>query len=261
MAGPLLLHLTLLISFTPLSQAAQITWSSPATGAIFGPGDTLIANWTANSTRVSKNSTTAFRLCETEFQGLQNGTTSCGEPVAPLIQQSAGSYITSLQVATLANLLLASYDAHRSRFSALPNVTDNIGFYLEMNDTSGRKSISPNFSLSRTVNFSCSFTLRILTAHSCTGAFERNYSQQQYSGRNPGYQRKPRPSPGCCLGDSALFRWGRLVLLDLPMFPSPPKAQAGTGSRSPTFDTSEGEAGIRVETGLTEDIWFANDLS
>ena len=178
MAGPLLLHLALLTSSAFLSQAAQISWSSPAAGTVFGPGDTLIASWTANSTKVSKNSTTAFRLCESDFQGPQNGTTSCGEPVTPLIQQSAGSYITSLQVATLITLLPALCDAHSSRFSALPNVTNDIGFYLEMNDTSGLKSISPNFSLSRTVNLLSSLALRILTAHSCTRTFERNFDQQ-----------------------------------------------------------------------------------
>ncbi|KAF9654265.1 hypothetical protein BDM02DRAFT_64555 [Thelephora ganbajun] len=131
MAGPQLLHLALLMLFSSFSsQAAQVSWSSPAAGTVFGPGDTLIASWTANSTtKVSKNSTTAFRLCETDYPGLQNGTTSCGESVTPLIQQSAGSYITSF---------------------ALPNVTNKIGVYLEMNDSSGHKSISPNFSLSST---------------------------------------------------------------------------------------------------------------
>ena len=106
MAGPqqLLLHLTLLISFTsfPISSlAAHVSWSSPAADAVFGPGDTLIASWMANSTTTtkgSKNSTTAFRLCELDFQDSSNGTMGCGEAVTPLIQQSAGSYTTTLQV-------------------------------------------------------------------------------------------------------------------------------------------------------------------
>lgn len=155
MAGPLLLHLALLIVFSFSSQAAQVLWSSPAAGTVFGPGDTLIVSWTANSTtKVSKNSTTAFRLCEIDSQGSQNETTSCGEPVTPLIQQNAGSYTTSLQVAVIrSTLLLPSSNSYRSVSSALPNVTNKFGAYLEMNDTSGRKSISPNFSLSRTVNF------------------------------------------------------------------------------------------------------------
>lgn len=108
MAGPQqsLPHLALLIlfsSFSLSSQAAQVFWSSPTAGTVFGPGDTLIASWTANSTTTKgqKNSTAAFRLCETGFRDLQNGTTSCGEVVAPLIQQSAGSYITTLQVSNI----------------------------------------------------------------------------------------------------------------------------------------------------------------
>ena len=252
MAGPLLLHLALLISFASLSQAAQVSWSSPAAGTIFGPGDTLIASWTANSTRVSKNSTAAFRLCESGFQSPQNGTTSCGEPVAPLIQQSAGSYITSLQVAILITLSLMSCDAYCSRFSTLPNVTDKVEFYLEMNDTSGQKSISPNFSLSRTVNSFPVFELRILMPHSRIRAFQRNFSRQQYSRRSPRHQRKPRPGTCCCPSDSTLFRWRHPVLLHLPMFPSPQKVQAGTGPRPQTFGSGEGEAWLRVEIGLTE---------
>ena len=153
MAGPLLLHLVPLTLFAFSSQAAQISWSTPAAGTVFGPGDTLIASWTSNSTKVSRNSTTAFRLCETEFQGLQNGTTSCGELVVPLIHQIAGSYNTSLQVALPIALLPTPYDAHRSRFSALPDVVNKTGLYLEMNDASGQKSISPNFLLSRTSLF------------------------------------------------------------------------------------------------------------
>ena len=165
MAGPLLLHLALLIFFPFSSQAAQVYWSSPTAGTVFGPGDTLIASWTVNSTssKVSKNSTAVFRLCETDFQGSQSGsTTSCGESVTPLIQQNAGSYIASLQVAVLKSTpLLAFYDANRSIlsiFSAVPNVADRVGVYLEMNDASGLESISPNFLFSRTTTF-CS--------HSC----------------------------------------------------------------------------------------------
>ena len=110
MAGPqqLLFRLGLLILLPfPLSQAAQVFWSSPAAGTVFGPGDTLIASWTADSTTMTKgpkNSTAAFRLCETDFQGLGNGTASCGEAVTPLIQQSAGSFITTLQVSNTRHL-------------------------------------------------------------------------------------------------------------------------------------------------------------
>ena len=178
MAGPLLLHLAPLTLFTLSSQAAQISWSTPAAGAVFGPGDTLIASWTANSTKASKNSTAAFRLCETEFQDLQNGTASCGELVTPLIQQSAGSYNTSLQVAVLIALLLALWNAHRSMFSALPDVVNKTGFYLEMDDASGQKSISPNFSLSRTANSFTSLTLHVLTARSDIRALEHDLGQQ-----------------------------------------------------------------------------------
>lgn len=157
MAGPphLLFRFALLITFSSFSlssQAAQVFWSSPTAGTVFGPGDTLIANWTTNSTTTakgSKNSTTVFRLCETNFQDLQNGTTSCGEVVTPLIQQGAGSYITTLQVDIIHYFILLG-DANRSKCSALPNVTNKVGVYLEMDDSSGRKSISPNFSLSRT---------------------------------------------------------------------------------------------------------------
>jgi hypothetical protein len=176
MAGPLLLHLALLTSFSSLSQAAQVSWSSPAAGVVFGPGDTLIASWTANSTKVSKNSTTAFRLCEADSQGPQNGTTDCGETVTPLIQQSAGSYITTLQVTVLIILPLALCDPHRSRSSALPNVTNKVGLYLEMSGPSGQTSMSPKFSLSRTVFFF--LALHILTAHSWTRDFERDFGQQ-----------------------------------------------------------------------------------
>ncbi|KAF9787035.1 hypothetical protein BJ322DRAFT_697293 [Thelephora terrestris] len=135
MAGPqqLLLHLTVLITFAFSSLAAHVSWSSPAAGAVFGPGDTLTASWTANSTtntKGSKNSTAAFRLCEAGSQVSSNGTTGCGTAVTPLIQQSAGSYTTTF---------------------ALPNVTNNVGMYLEMDDASGLKSISPNFSLSPTI--------------------------------------------------------------------------------------------------------------
>jgi len=122
--------------FSLSSQAAQVHWSSPAAGTVFGPGDTLIVSWTANSTSSSKtlkNHTTVFRLCETDSQGSQNGTTvSCGESVTPLIQQSAGSYITSFTV---------------------PNVTNEMGVYLEMNGTSGLESISPDFLFSRMAPF------------------------------------------------------------------------------------------------------------
>ena len=166
MAGPLLLRLALLIFFSFSSQAAQVYWSSPAAGTVFGPGDTLIANWTANSTssKVSKNSTTVFRLCETDFQGPQNGSaTSCGEVVTPLIQQSAGSYIASLQVSVFESTLLLPFcNANRlmlSISSAVPNVTNKVGVYLEMNDASGLESISPNFSLSRTTIFCSHFSI------------------------------------------------------------------------------------------------------
>jgi len=183
MAGPLLLHVALLLSIFPSfsSQAAQVYWSSPAAGAVFGPGDTLIANWTANSTpsssKASKNSTTVFRLCETVSEGSQNGTSpSCGEPVTPLIQQSAGSYITSLQVAVFGSTPCGSVDC--SVFSAVPNVTDKVGVYLEMDDASGRTSISPNFSFSRTANFFFPpLVLHILIVHSCTGDFKRDVNQ------------------------------------------------------------------------------------
>jgi len=260
MAGPLLLHLVPLTLFAFSSQAAQISWSTPAAGTVFGPGDTLIASWTSNSTKISKNSTTAFRLCETEFQDVQNGTTSCGELVMPLIQQSAGSYNTSLQVAFLVTLFVVLRDIHYSRFSALPDVVNKTGFYLEMNDASGQKSISPNFSLSRTANFFPFLQLHILTAHSHAWALEHNFSRQQYSGRGPRHQRKPRPGSCCRLGDPAHFRWRHLVLLPLPVFPPPPKAQAGTGSRSQTLGFGEGEAGLRTDTGVTEVIWFTCDL-
>jgi len=129
MAGPLLLHLALLTFFSFSSQAAQVSWSSPAAGTVFGPGDTLIVSWTANSTtKVSKNSTTVFRLCETGMQVLQNGTTSCGESVTPLIQQSAGSYTTSLQVAILDHpyisrrMMLTVWDLVLSRMSRTRSV-------------------------------------------------------------------------------------------------------------------------------------------
>lgn len=41
-------------------------------------------------------------------------------------------------------------DVNRLKYSALPNVTNRIGLYLEMDDSSGLKSTSPDFSLSRT---------------------------------------------------------------------------------------------------------------
>ena len=260
MAGPLLLHLVPLTLFAFSSQAAQISWSTPAAGTVFGPGDTLIASWTSNSTKVSKNSTAAFRLCETEFQDVQNETTSCGELVMPLIQQSAGSYNTSLQVALLVTLFVALCDVYYSRFSALPDVVNKIGFYLEMNDALGQKSISPNFSLSRTANFFPLLELHVLTSPSYAWAFEYNFSRQQHSGRDPRHQCKPYPGPCCCLGDPAHFRWRHLVLLHLPVFPPPPKAQAGTGSRSQTLGFGEGEAGLRTETGIAKVIWFTFDL-
>ena len=113
MAGPqqLSLHLILLVSLSSFffsSQAARVFWSSPAAGTVFGPGDALIASWTTNSTtsKGSKNSTAAFRLCEKEFQESLNESVRCGVAITPLIQQTAGSYSTTLQVSDILGVSL-----------------------------------------------------------------------------------------------------------------------------------------------------------
>jgi hypothetical protein len=101
----LLLVLVFPRCFVLLVEAANVSWASPLAGAVYGPGDTILAQW-KNDTVIASPS---FRLCEANTTGLINGNVSCGSAVSPLVQKSAGSYFISVQVSLSA--------AHRLKFA------------------------------------------------------------------------------------------------------------------------------------------------
>jgi hypothetical protein len=67
------------------SNSSSISWIKPGSGDIFGPGDTLAAEWTTDDKVVSPS----FQLCSDD---------GCGEAVWPDVQQSNGSYSVSVYV-------------------------------------------------------------------------------------------------------------------------------------------------------------------
>ncbi|KAJ3751233.1 hypothetical protein DFH05DRAFT_172092 [Lentinula detonsa] len=114
------------------SSKPQVQWISPSAGDVFGPGDSIIGKWTTNTAVVSPN----FKVCPGEprsslgsrSDGSENESNdSCGSKVYPTVQQSAGTYTISL---------------------AVPNITTEQTWYLEMSDDFDNVWPSPSFSLS-----------------------------------------------------------------------------------------------------------------
>ncbi|KAF5385562.1 hypothetical protein D9757_006794 [Collybiopsis confluens] len=108
----------------------QVQWISPSAGDAFSTSDSILAKWSADTTVVSP----VFKLCLGEPQSSfgsrseeQGDDSSCGSKVYPTVQQSAGTYSTSL---------------------AVPNATQGQHWHLEMSDDFENTWSSPAFSLS-----------------------------------------------------------------------------------------------------------------
>ncbi|KAI0063250.1 hypothetical protein BV25DRAFT_1915567 [Artomyces pyxidatus] len=102
------------------SASLDVVWQSPASGDVFGPGDTIIGKWQAAQSVVSPS----FRLCAGG-----SGSDGCGATIWADVKESAGSYLVSL---------------------AVPNVTTESGYTLQMKDDFGKSTTSPVFNLSPT---------------------------------------------------------------------------------------------------------------
>lgn len=79
--------------------AEDITWTSPAEGDIFGPGDTIIGKWTT----AEEVAGASFRLCmsPTSLESRDeedHGKGNCGGTVKPDVEQSEGVYVVSVYV-------------------------------------------------------------------------------------------------------------------------------------------------------------------
>jgi hypothetical protein len=91
--------LTLIFLVTTLAKDVRvdnITWTSPADGDTYSPGDTIIGKWRTSKAVVSPS----FRLCPSADQHVSNSSDDsddgCGSTVWPMVRQSAGSYLISL---------------------------------------------------------------------------------------------------------------------------------------------------------------------
>ena len=69
-----------------------ITWSSPSYGDVFGPGETILGNWTSSLGEMASHK---LRLCLAN-DGSRSNIDGCGSHITPTIQRFAGSYITML---------------------------------------------------------------------------------------------------------------------------------------------------------------------
>lgn len=71
----------------------QVQWNSPSAGDRYSPGDSIVATWSSDSAVVSPT----FKLCQGEPQSSDQGDNeTCGSKVYPTVQQSSGTYSTSL---------------------------------------------------------------------------------------------------------------------------------------------------------------------
>ncbi|KAI0034336.1 hypothetical protein K488DRAFT_84065 [Vararia minispora EC-137] len=96
------------------SGSSSVSWISPSPGSSLSPGDTLMAQWTAERNIVSPS----FKLCDD---------TGCGGAVWPGVTQSDnGVYSASV---------------------AIPGWTTDSSYYLEMKDDFGQLSSSPDFAI------------------------------------------------------------------------------------------------------------------
>lgn len=86
------------LSRNPLALAARdtsFTWSSPATAEVYGPGDTITAQWTSKKALVSPS----VSLCTAN--DLDVGSTDCGGSVWPHVEQDGNQYSVSLFVKSI----------------------------------------------------------------------------------------------------------------------------------------------------------------
>lgn len=75
------------------SKEPQVQWNSPSAGDRYSSGDSIVATWSSDSAVVSP----AFKLCQGEPQASdQDDNETCGSKVYSTVQQSSGTYCTSL---------------------------------------------------------------------------------------------------------------------------------------------------------------------
>ncbi len=124
-------------------RAANVTWSSPSAGDVYGPGAYILGEWTTDTPIASPS----FQLCVADANSTDASATdpSCGTAVQPTMQQDpdTGSYQITLYVLISRFLHAATH----LRNSTAPNITQNSDYYLAMLDTAGDIFLSPTFTL------------------------------------------------------------------------------------------------------------------
>ncbi|KAJ7275106.1 hypothetical protein C8J57DRAFT_1592835 [Mycena rebaudengoi] len=106
--------------------ATAVSWISPLTQDIYGPGSKITARWSCLETVASPS----FKLCmlpTSQKRHSDPGFGSCGATVWPLITESAGVYEATVTV---------------------PDIPSSQGYYLQMKDNHANKLRSPVFTLS-----------------------------------------------------------------------------------------------------------------
>ncbi|KAF7799801.1 hypothetical protein EIP86_011043 [Pleurotus ostreatoroseus] len=75
-------------------RAANITWSSPSVGDVYGPGALILGEWLSDVPLQSPS----FQLCAADTDGEDGDSDSCGASIQPALQQdpNSGSYQVTL---------------------------------------------------------------------------------------------------------------------------------------------------------------------
>jgi len=98
------------------SKSLDVVWLSPPVGAVFNPGDTIIAKWTSSSVLISPD----FKLCTVsgdmrrissgdlmdrggEKEGGAGESENCGVAIWPQVKQTEDGYMAAMYVSYILN--------------------------------------------------------------------------------------------------------------------------------------------------------------
>ena len=90
--GSLLGLLPSLVNLASNVRADGVTWISPAAGDVYNSGDTIVGQWTSNSSFSSPS----FSLCTSSSSGGDGSSAECGSAVWPLVETNGDTKMVHL---------------------------------------------------------------------------------------------------------------------------------------------------------------------